>query len=229
MPRQVSRTRSILGGGGSSSSDGFSIRGETSNVKRSLLLKPSSHSSHTTPSWISYTFVLFLYCGYSMVINTVAAVLFGITKSSKFTFVLLMPNVINVLMGMLIVFLTGYVYHKVFKLGVLMSNYLLLLSYAPAVPLLLTERLFFLILAQNFLSLHVQIFHLATLIVMGTVSQYIIRININPKIDPPSTERSDFIRNLTLLLGQALSSICFYYLVMSPDSCSTFFSPAGQK
>lgn len=219
MPRQVSRTRNIIRNGMSSVSQGTGIGSEIRNMKRSLLLKPSSHPPHNTMTWMSFVLVLFFFFAHSAVINTGGAILLDLTDSFSLSLYVLIPSLFKLGMAAMIILITGWIYKKVFRIDLLTACYFILLSYVPSIPLLLTERLFALILIKSFKAVHDYIFHIGTIIVMATVSQYIVRINITTKIDPPSSERSDFIRNLTLVLGQTISSVVFYILVMHPEAC----------
>ncbi|KAI5193066.1 hypothetical protein NEMIN01_2395 [Nematocida minor] len=229
MARQGNRASSALRNGVSSLSTGFSIKNETSNMKRSLCLKPTSHSGRSNVTWLSSMYIFASIVLFSIFVNTLSQILYSVVKLGLFSMSIMGPPLLFIGASIPIVLGTAFLYHKVFDVKMVITSYLLILSYTVGLPLLLMDRTLFLILPIRLMEIHKTIFSFAPMIVLGLISQYIIRINLKPITEPATNERSEFIRQFTIILGQTLSSLLFYYMLLAPSSTENYLKPGTDK
>ncbi|KAI5137414.1 hypothetical protein NEAUS04_2356 [Nematocida ausubeli] len=205
-----SRTR----GGISEMSKGFSIKNETSNIKRSLFLQPASHSMRSGITWVSSLYIFLSILFTSMIINTSTVILCDGILLGKMLYIICAPRVEFLIFVPALIFGVSFIYKKVFKITMAVAVYILILSFTVCIPVILVDSIFYIIMHRSMIRLYGMIFSIFPMVIIGIISQYLATINLSGCVDPSSDSRTNIIRQVTMIIGNFICGLVFYLSIV---------------
>lgn len=221
MPRRGDR-RIAIRSNINNISKGFSISNESANIKRTLSFRPASHSSTNRITWLSSGFILFSIIISAIVFNSLFTSLKTLLDPMHFI-IITGPSIFRIIITTVLVLFFSFLYDRLLKVKMSVAVYTLLLSFTVSIPILIIDRIVYVIIPRPHLSVHDTIFNILPLIVMPIISHFIVRANLDSVLEPPEDERQALIRQLVLMLGHTLCAILFYLILIHPVMAIEYF------